>query len=392
MAFVRMLTILTRDKKIGENIVPIVPDEARTFGMDGMFRQLGIYSSVGQLYTPEDRDQVMFYKEDKTGQILEEGITEAGGMSSWIAAATAYSTHGVNMIPFFVYYSMFGFQRIGDFAWAAGDMRARGFMIGGTAGRTTLNGEGLQHEDGHSHVLASTIPNCICYDPCFAYEMAVIIQDGMRRMMQDQEDVFYYITAMNENYKHPALPEGSEQGIIKGMYKLQSTAPGNQQRVNLLGSGVILREAIAAAEMLEKDWNIGSDIWSVTSFTELRRDGLAASRWNNLNPTETPKVPYVAELLNEYPNPVVATSDYMKTLSDGLREFIEAPYKVLGTDGFGRSDSREKLRDFFEIDRRYVVVTALNALREQNKLDASVVSDAIKKYGLDPNKTDPVSS
>ena len=392
MAFVRMLTILTRDKKIGENIVPIVPDEARTFGMDGMFRQLGIYSSVGQLYTPEDRDQVMFYKEDKTGQILEEGITEAGGMSSWIAAATAYSTHGVNMIPFFVYYSMFGFQRIGDFAWAAGDMRARGFMIGGTAGRTTLNGEGLQHEDGHSHVLASTIPNCICYDPCFAYEMAVIIQDGMRRMMQDQEDVFYYITAMNENYKHPALPEGSEQGIIKGMYKLQSTAPGNQQRVNLLGSGVILREAIASAETLEKDWNIGSDIWSVTSFTELRRDGLAASRWNNLNPTETPKVPYVAELLNEYPNPVVATSDYMKTLSDGLREFIEAPYKVLGTDGFGRSDSREKLRDFFEIDRRYVVVTALNALREQNKLDASVVSDAIKKYGLDPNKTDPVSS
>ena len=392
MAFVRMLTILTRDKKIGENVVPIVPDEARTFGMDGMFRQLGIYSSVGQLYTPEDRDQVMFYKEDKTGQILEEGITEAGGMSSWIAAATAYSTHGVNMIPFFVYYSMFGFQRIGDFAWAAGDMRARGFMIGGTAGRTTLNGEGLQHEDGHSHVLASTIPNCVCYDPCFAYEMAVIIQDGMRRMMQDQEDVFYYITAMNENYQHPALPEGSEQGIIKGMYKLQSTAPDARERINLLGSGVILREAIAAAEMLEKDWNIGCDIWSVTSFTELRRDGLAASRWNNLNPTATPKVPYVAELLNEYPHPVVATSDYMKTLSDGLREFIDAPYKVLGTDGFGRSDTREKLRDFFEIDRRYVVVTALNALREQNKLDASVVSDAINKYGLDPDKTDPVSS
>ena len=392
MAFVRMLTILTRDKKIGENVVPIVPDEARTFGMDGMFRQLGIYSSVGQLYTPEDRDQVMFYKEDKTGQILEEGITEAGGMSSWIAAATAYSTHGVNMIPFFVYYSMFGFQRIGDFAWAAGDMRARGFMIGGTAGRTTLNGEGLQHEDGHSHVLASTIPNCVCYDPCFAYEMAVIIQDGMRRMLQDQEDVFYYITAMNENYQHPALPEGSEQGIIKGMYKLQSTAPDARERINLLGSGVILREAIAAAEMLEKDWNIGCDIWSVTSFTELRRDGLAASRWNNLNPTATPKVPYVAELLNEYPHPVVATSDYMKTLSDGLREFIDAPYKVLGTDGFGRSDTREKLRDFFEIDRRYVVVTALNALREQNKLDASVVSDAINKYGLDPDKTDPVSS
>ncbi len=392
MAFVRLLTILTRDKKIGENVVPIVPDEARTFGMDGMFRQLGIYSSVGQLYTPEDRDQVMFYKEDKTGQILEEGITEAGAMSSWIAASTAYSTHGVNMIPFYVYYSMFGFQRIGDFAWAAGDMRARGFMIGGTAGRTTLNGEGLQHEDGHSHVLASTIPNCVCYDPCFAYEMAVIIQDGMRRMMQDQEDVFYYITAMNENYQHPALPEGAEQGIIKGMYKLKSTAPDARYRVNLLGSGVILREAMAAAEMLEKDWNIGSDIWSVTSFTELRRDGLAATRWNNLNPTETQKVPYVAELLNEYPHPVVATSDYMKTLSDGLREFIDAPYKVLGTDGFGRSDTREKLRDFFEIDRRYVVVTALNALREQNMLDASVVSDAIVKYQLDPSKSNPVNS
>ena len=267
MAFVRMLTILTRDKKIGPNIVPIVPDEARTFGMDGMFRQLGIYSSVGQLYTPEDRDQVMFYKEDKTGQILEEGITEAGGMSSWIAAATAYSTHGVNMIPFFVYYSMFGFQRIGDFAWASGDMRARGFMIGGTAGRTTLNGEGLQHEDGHSHVLASTIPNCVCYDPCYAYEMAVIIQDGMRRMMQDQEDVFYYITAMNENYNHPAMPEGIEQGIIKGMYKLNSHAPKLTNRVNLLGAGVILREAIAAAELLEKDWNVGADVWSCLLYT-----------------------------------------------------------------------------------------------------------------------------
>ena len=392
MAFVRMLTILTRDKKIGPNIVPIVPDEARTFGMDGMFRQLGIYSSVGQLYTPEDRDQVMFYKEDKTGQILEEGITEAGGMSSWIAAATAYSTHGVNMIPFFVYYSMFGFQRIGDFAWASGDMRARGFMIGGTAGRTTLNGEGLQHEDGHSHVLASTIPNCVCYDPCYAYEMAVIIQDGMRRMMQDQEDVFYYITAMNENYNHPAMPEGIEQGIIKGMYKLNSHAPKLTTRVNLLGAGVILREAIAAAELLEKDWNVGADVWSVTSFTELRHDGLAASRWNNLNPEKTPKVPYVTGLLQEYPHPVIATSDYMKTLSDGLREFIDAPYKVLGTDGFGRSDTREKLRDFFEVDRRYVVITALNSLRELGKIEASVVQDAIKKYGIDPDKSNPVTS
>ncbi len=387
-----MLTILTRDKKIGDNIVPIVPDEARTFGMDGMFRQLGIYSSVGQLYTPEDRDQVMFYKEDKTGQILEEGITEAGAMSSWIAAATAYSTHGVNMIPFFVYYSMFGFQRIGDLAWASGDMRSRGFMIGGTAGRTTLNGEGLQHEDGHSHVLASTIPNCVSYDPCFAYEMAVIIHDGMRRMMQDQEDVFYYITAMNENYHHPAMPEGVEEGIIKGMYKLKSTGAKKKLRVNLLGAGVILREAIAAADMLEKDWKVGSDIWSVTSFTELRNDGLAATRWNNLNPEAEQKVPYVTQLLSEYPHPVVATSDYMKVLSDGLREYIDAPFKVLGTDGFGRSDTREKLRDFFEVDRRYVVVTALNTLKEQGKIEASVVTEAIKKYGLNPDKSNPVTS
>ena len=392
MAFVRMLTILTRDKKIGDNIVPIVPDEARTFGMDGMFRQLGIYSSVGQLYTPEDRDQVMFYKEDKTGQILEEGITEAGAMSSWVAAATAYSTHGVNMIPFFVYYSMFGFQRIGDLAWAAGDMRSRGFMIGGTAGRTTLNGEGLQHEDGHSHVLASTIPNCVSYDPCFAYEMAVIIHDGMRRMMQNQEDVFYYITAMNENYHHPAMPEGVEDGIIKGMYKLNSTSPKAKLRVNLLGAGVILREAIAAAEMLKKDWKVGCDIWSVTSFTELRNDGLAATRWNNLNPEAEQKVPYVTQLLSEYPHPVVATSDYMKVLSDGLREYIDAPFKVLGTDGFGRSDTREKLRDFFEVDRRYVVVTALNTLKEQGKIEASVVAEAIKKYGLNPDKSNPVTS
>ncbi len=392
MAFVRMLTILTRDKKIGENIVPIVPDEARTFGMDGMFRQLGIYSSVGQLYTPEDRDQVMFYKEDKTGQILEEGITEAGGMSSWIAAATAYSTHGVNMIPFFVYYSMFGFQRIGDLAWAAGDMRSRGFMIGGTAGRTTLNGEGLQHEDGHSHVLASTIPNCICYDPCFAYEMAVIIHTGMIRMMQNQEDVYYYITAMNENYHQPAIPEGVEDGINRGMYKLSSTAPNAAHRVNLLGSGVILREAIAAAEMLAEDWNIGSDIWSVTSFTELRRDGLEAARWNNLNPEATQKVPYVSEQLDAFPHPVIATSDYMKVLPDGIREFIKTPYKVLGTDGFGRSDTREKLRDFFEVDRRYIVVTALNALREEGKVEASQVKEAIAKYGIDQNKSNPVAN
>ncbi|MEM7258926.1 MAG: pyruvate dehydrogenase (acetyl-transferring), homodimeric type, partial [Pseudomonadota bacterium] len=301
MAFVRMLTILTRDKNIGKNIVPIVPDEARTFGMDGMFRQLGIYSSVGQLYTPEDRDQVMFYKEDKSGQILEEGITEAGSMSSWIAAATAYSTHGVNMIPFFVYYSMFGFQRIGDLAWAAGDMTARGFMIGGTAGRTTLNGEGLQHEDGHSHLLASTIPNCVCYDPCYAYEMAIIIHEGMRRMVKEQENVFFYITAMNENYHQPELPEGANEGILKGMYKLSTVAPDAGTRANLLGAGVILREVIAAADMLAEDFNIGSDIYSVTSFNELRKDGLDASRWNLINPDKPQKKPYVTQLLEGSP-------------------------------------------------------------------------------------------
>ncbi len=391
MAFVRMLTILTRDKNVGKNVVPIVPDEARTFGMDGMFRQLGIYSSVGQLYTPEDRDQVMFYKEDKTGQILEEGITEAGGMSSWIAAATAYSTHGVNMIPFYVYYSMFGFQRIGDLAWAAGDMRARGFMIGGTAGRTTLNGEGLQHEDGHSHILASTIPNCVCYDPCYAYEMAIIIQDGMRRMMQDQESVFYYITAMNENYHQPALLAGSEEGIVKGMYKLKTVAADKKMRVNLMGAGVILREVIAAAELLATDWNIGSEVFSVTSFTELRREGLDASRWNAINPEKTQRVPYVTELLQKDPYPVIASSDYMKALSDGLREWVPGTFKVLGTDGFGRSDTREKLRDFFEVDRRYIVVTALNALVQEGQIKASTVTKAIKKYGIDPNKPNPVA-
>ena len=333
----------------------------------------------------------MFYKEDKTGQILEEGITEAGGMSSWIAAATAYSTHGVNMIPFFVYYSMFGFQRIGDLAWAAGDMRARGFMIGGTAGRTTLNGEGLQHEDGHSHLLASTIPNCVCYDPCYAYELAIIVHDGMRRMMQQQENVFYYLTAMNENYHHPALPEGVEEGIVKGMYKLQSVEGSTANRVNLMGAGVILREVIAAADMLSEEYGIGSVVWSVTSFTELRKDGLDATRWNNLNPSEPAKVPYVTSLLNDYPYPAIASSDYMKAISDGLREFIPTSFKALGTDGFGRSDTREKLRDFFEIDRRYIVITALNSLVEQGTIDVSVVTDAVQKYGIDPNKPNPVT-
>jgi pyruvate dehydrogenase E1 component len=391
MAFVRLLTALTRDKKVGKHIVPIVPDEARTFGMDGMFRQLGIYSSVGQLYTPQDRDQVMFYKEDKSGQILEEGITEAGAMSSWIAAATSYSTHGVSMVPFYVFYSMFGFQRIGDLAWAAGDMRARGFLIGGTAGRTTLNGEGLQHEDGHSHLLASTIPNCVCYDPCFAYEMAVIVHNGMQRMVQNQEDVFFYITAMNENYHHPALPEGVEDGIIKGMYHLESVDASGKLRVNLLGAGVILREVIAASKLLRDDWDIGSDIWSVTSFNELRREGLAATRWNTINPAKPARVPYVTELLGQTSNPVIASSDYMKALSDGIREFIPQTYKVLGTDGFGRSDTREKLRDFFEVNRFYVVVAALKSLCEDGAVDAEVVASAVKKYGLDPNKPNPVT-
>lgn len=396
MAFVRMLTLLTRDKRIGKNVVPIVPDEARTFGMEGMFRQLGIYSSVGQLYEPQDRDQIMYYKEDKSGQILEEGITEAGGMASWLAAATAYSTHGVNMIPFYIYYSMFGFQRIGDLAWLAGDMRACGFMIGGTAGRTTLNGEGLQHEDGHSLVLSNTIPNCISYDPCFSYEMTVIIQHGMHRMLAQRESVYFYITAMNENYIHPPMPAGAEEGILKGIYKLESKAANKSKakddlRVRLIGGGTILREVIAAADMLANDWGVASDIFSVTSFNELARDGLDTERWNMLHPQETPRVPYITKVLADDEAPVISSTDYMKTYSDQVREYVPSTFVALGTDGFGRSDTREKLREFFEVDRRYVTVAALHALALDGKVERSVVANAIQQYAIDPDKPNPTT-
>jgi pyruvate dehydrogenase E1 component len=391
MAFVRILNTIIRDKKIGKYVVPIVPDESRTFGMEGMFRQLSIYSHVGQLYTPQDADQLMFYKEDKTGQILQEGINEAGAMSSWIAAATSYSTNGVAMIPFYIFYSMFGFQRVGDLAWAAGDMRARGFLLGGTAGRTTLNGEGLQHEDGHSHVLASTIPNCVAYDPAFAYELAVIIQDGMRRMYQEQEDVYYYITVMNENYPHPAMPEGVEKGILKGMYLLrEGKAKKNQPRVQLLGSGTILREVIAGADLLEKDYGIAADIWSVTSFNELRRDGLAAERWNMLHPESELRTSYVEQCLKDRPGTVVAATDYMKTYADQIRAYVPTRnYIVLGTDGFGRSDTREQLRRFFEVDRHYVAVAAMKALADQEVVPQSKVTEAIRKYGINAEKPLP---
>jgi pyruvate dehydrogenase E1 component len=395
MAFVRILNILVKDKTIGQRVVPIVADESRTFGMEGMFRQLGIWSSVGQLYTPQDADQLMYYKEDKNGQILQEGINEAGAMSSWIAAATAYSTHGVQMIPFFIFYSMFGFQRIGDLAWAAGDMRCRGFLLGGTAGRTTLNGEGLQHEDGHSHLSASTIPNCISYDPTFGYELAVIIQDGMRRMYQDQEDVYYYITVMNENYPHPEMPKDAEQGILRGMYLFRKSSEtisgGSTLRVQLLGSGTILREVIAAAEILDEDFGIAADIWSVTSFNELRREALDVTRWNMLHPSEPARLSYVTNCLKDCTGPVVAATDYMKIFADQIREFVPGRYKVLGTDGFGRSDTREKLRHFFEVDRHYVTIATLQALAEDGKISAETVAQAIKKFGIDPDKPNPVT-
>jgi pyruvate dehydrogenase E1 component len=394
MAFVRTLTVLVRDKDIGKRIVPIVPDEARTFGMEGMFRQLGIFAAEGQKYEPVDKDQVMFYREDKQGQILEEGINEAGAFSSWIAAATAYSHSNEVTVPFYIFYSMFGFQRVGDLAWAAADQRCRGFLLGATAGRTTLNGEGLQHEDGHSHVLSSVIPNCVSYDPTYGYEVAVIVHDGLRRMVGNQEDVFYYITLMNENYEHPALPQGAEQGILKGMYLLRESKAKAKSRVQLLGSGTILREVLAAAEMLEADWGVAADVWSCTSFTELRRDGLAAERWNLLHPEAKPRTPYVSHLLDERPaGPVVAASDYMKTFADQIRPFIPQgrAYKVLGTDGFGRSDSRAKLRHFFEVNRDFVAVAALKALAEQGEGKAKTVADAIKKYGIDPEKADPTT-
>ncbi|MCE9633658.1 MAG: pyruvate dehydrogenase (acetyl-transferring), homodimeric type [Methylophilales bacterium] len=390
MAFVRILSTLVRDKQIGKYVVPIVPDEARTFGMEGMFRQLGIYSSVGQLYEPQDADQVMFYKESKDGQILEEGINEAGSFSSWIAAATSYSVTGVQMIPFYIFYSMFGFQRIGDLAWAAGDSRARGFLLGATAGRTTLNGEGLQHEDGHSHLMSATIPNCVSYDPTFAYELAVIIQEGLRRMVQNQEDVYYYITLMNENYSHPEMPKGAEEGILKGIYPF-SKSKVKGHKVQLMGSGVILREVIAAAELLDKDWGVSADIWSVTSFTELRREGLDIERWNLLNPDKKQKETYVGKALSKTEGPVIASTDYMKSFADQIRNFIPQRYVVLGTDGFGRSDSREALRNFFEVDRYHVVLAALKALADDGKLPSSKAAEAIKKYSINISRPNPMS-
>ena len=366
MAFVRLLTTLLRDKAIGKRIVPIVPDESRTFGMEGMFRQFGIYSQVGQLYRPEDANQLMFYKEDQKGQILQEGLNEPGAICSWIAAATSYSSNDVSMIPFYIYYSMFGFQRVGDFTWAAGDMRARGFLLGATAGRTTLNGEGLQHEDGHSHVLSSVIPNCVSYDPTFGYEVAVIIQDGLRRMVEQQEDVFYYITLMNENYEHPSMPEGVAADIVKGMYLFRAAEGGGKggKRVQLLGSGTILREVIAAADLLANDWGVAADVWSVPSFTELRREAIDVERWNLLHPAETPRRSHVETCLADREGPVVAATDYMRLFADQIRPYVPGRYRVLGTDGFGRSDYRRKLRHFFEVDRRWVALAALEILGE----------------------------
>ncbi|SHN24670.1 pyruvate dehydrogenase (acetyl-transferring), homodimeric type [Rhizobacter sp. OV335] len=390
-AYVRFLTQLLRDKELGPRAVPILVDEARTFGMEGLFRQIGIYNPAGQQYTPVDKDQVMYYREDKAGQILQEGINEAGGMSSWIAAATSYSTNNRIMVPFYVYYSMFGFQRIGDLAWAAGDMQARGFLLGGTSGRTTLNGEGLQHEDGHSHILAGTIPNCISYDPTFAHEVGVILHHGLKRMVEKQENVYYYLTLLNENYPMPGLKAGTEEQIIKGMYLLEEGAK-KTPRVNLLGSGTILRESIAAKELLSKDWGVSANIWSCPSFNELARDGQDCDRWNLLHPTETPRVPFVAQQLDKYAGPVIASTDYMKNYADQIRAFIPKgrSYKVLGTDGFGRSDFRSKLREHFEVNRHYIVVAALKALADEGTVPVAKVAEAIKKYGINADKINPL--
>ncbi len=390
MAMVRMLTSLMKDKDIGKNVVPIVPDEARTFGMEGMFRQFGIYSSVGQLYTPQDADQLMAYREDTKGQILEEGINEAGSFCSWLAAATAYSNHGVPMVPFYIYYSMFGFQRIGDFIWAGGDMRARGFLLGGTAGRTTLAGEGLQHQDGHSHVLASTVPNCRAYDPAYAYELAVIVHDGLRRMYAEEENIFYYLTLMNENYVQPAMPEGVEAGILRGMYRVREGGEG-ELRVQLMGSGTILREVLAAAELLESEFAVRADVWSVTSFNELRREALATERWNTRHPGTERRVSFVEESLAGLPGPFVAATDYMKIVPDQIRQWVPGRFVTLGTDGFGRSDSRAALRNFFEVDRHHVVLEALKALADDGAVEVDVVVDAMRRFGVDPDKDDPVT-
>ncbi len=390
-AYVRFLTQLLRDKELGPRVVPILVDEARTFGMEGLFRQIGIYNPAGQNYTPVDKDQVMYYREAKDGQILQEGINEAGGMGSWIAAATSYSTNNRIMVPFYVYYSMFGFQRIGDMAWAAGDMQARGFLLGGTSGRTTLNGEGLQHEDGHSHILAGTIPNCVSYDPSFAHEVGVILHHGLKRMVEKQENVFFYITLLNENYPMPGLKEGTEEQILKGMYLLQEGAK-KTPRVNLLGSGTILRESMAAKELLEKEWGVAANVWSCPSFNELARDGQDCERWNLLHPQAEPKIPFVSQQLEKHHGPVIASTDYMKNYAEQIRAFIPKgrTYKVLGTDGFGRSDFRSELRKHFEVNRHYVVVAALKALADEGTLPFTKVGEAIQKYGIDANKINPL--
>ncbi|CSA12033.1 pyruvate dehydrogenase (acetyl-transferring), homodimeric type [Vibrio cholerae] len=388
MAYVRTLNILLKDKNIGQNIVPIIADEARTFGMEGLFRQIGIYNPHGQNYTPQDRDIVSYYKEATSGQVLQEGINELGAMSSWVAAATSYSTNNLPMIPFYIYYSMFGFQRVGDMAWMAGDQQARGFLLGATAGRTTLNGEGLQHEDGHSHILAGTVPNCISYDPTFAYEVAVILQDGIRRMYGEQENVFYYLTLMNESYAHPAMPAGTEEGIRKGIYKLETHA-GNKAKVQLMSSGTIMNEVRKAAQILSEEYGVASDVYSVTSFNELARDGQACDRFNMLHPEAEVKVPYIAQVMGT--EPAIAATDYMKNYADQVRAFIPAQsYKVLGTDGFGRSDSRENLRRHFEVNAGYVVVAALNELAKRGEVEKSVVAAAIKKFDIDTEKTNPL--
>jgi pyruvate dehydrogenase E1 component len=392
MAFVRVLAALLRDKQIGRHIVPIIPDESRTFGMEGLFRQVGIYSPFGQKYQPQDSEQLMFYKEDEHGQILEEGITEAGSISSFMAAGTSYSAHDVQMVPFYIYYSMFGYQRVGDLVWAAADQRTRGFMLGGTAGRTTLNGEGLQHEDGHSHLLFSVVPNCRAYDPTFGYEVAVIVQDGLRRMVVDQEDVFYYVTLMNENYRHPPMPEDAREGILRGMYLLWETPDHDRPRVQLLGSGTILREVLAAAEMLDADFGIGADVWSVTSFTELRRDGIEVERHNMLHPLTEQRSAYVTECLRNRRGPVIASTDYLRAFADQIRQWVPDHYRVLGTDGFGRSDFRHALRRFFEVDRHYIVVAALKELADNGEVDARVVQDAIERYHVDPDAPIPTKT
>lgn len=389
MAFVRILTILLKDKNIGKHIVPIVADEARTFGMEGLFRQIGIYSPRGQLYEPEDKSQLMYYRESKDGQLLEEGLSEAGAFCSWMAAGTSYSNSNLEMIPFYIYYSMFGFQRIGDLAWAAGDIRARGFLLGSLSGRTTLAGEGLQHDDGHNLILSSVIPSCISYDPTFSYEVAVIIHEGLRRMYGNQEDVYFYITLMNENYAQPEMPKGVEAGIIKGMYLLKKADTKSKLQVQLLGSGAILREVIAAGELLEKEYKVAADVWSVTSFTELRREAMDIERYNHMHPGETPKISHVTECMQKNEGPVIAATDYMKLNADQIRQYVPKPYYVLGTDGYGRSDGRPELREFFEVDAKYIAFTALKALSDEGKLPVEKVTEAMKKWKIDPNKPNP---